>query len=170
MRETRGFRRLLAYIVAALMLIMGILVLFRGQVYAFADARASEPELADVDPTLRHAMEAAMRDASGQGVRLRVVSGGRSLAEQRELYDKAITEHGAENASQWAVPPDQLSAHVKGLAVDVGPVDGAAWLRTHGVRYGLCQVYANEPWHFERTAKNGVCPPLVRDASVVEHF
>ncbi|GAB3426093.1 M15 family metallopeptidase domain-containing protein [Flindersiella endophytica] len=170
MKETRGIRRLLAYIVMTLMLIMGMLVLFRGQVYAFADARASEPELADVDPALRHAMEVAMRDAAGQGVRLRVVSGGRSLAEQRELYEKAVAEHGAASAAKWAVPPNELSAHVKGLAVDVGPVAGSAWLREHGARYGLCQVYANEPWHFERTAKNGTCPALASDASAVEHF
>ena len=170
MREKLGIRRLLAYIVAALMLVVAILVLFRGQVYALADARASEPELADVDPALRNAMEAAMRDASGQGVRLRVVSGGRSLAEQRELYDKAVAEHGAASAAEWAVPPDQLSAHVKGLAVDVAPKEGAQWLREHGARYGLCQVYANEIWHFERTAKNGVCPPLLANASVVEHL
>jgi zinc D-Ala-D-Ala carboxypeptidase len=169
MRETRGFRRLLAYIVAVLMLIVGILVLFRGQVYAFADARASEPELAEVDPALRHAMEQAMRDAAGSGVRIRVVSGGRSLAEQRELYDKAVAEHGAA-AAEWAVSPDQLSAHVKGLAVDVAPKEGAKWLREHGAKYGLCQVYANEPWHFERTATNGVCPRLLANASVIEHF
>lgn len=170
MKETRGKRRLLAYVVTALMLIVGILVLFRGQVYALADAKASEPELASVDPALRHAMETAMRDAAAAGVRLRVVSGGRSMAEQRALYEKAVAEHGVQNASRWAVPPNELSAHVKGLAVDVGPVAGSAWLREHGARYGLCQVYANEPWHFERTAKNGTCPSLVSDASAVEHF
>lgn len=170
MREKWGFRRPLAYIAAALMLIVGILVLFRGQVYAFADARASEPELAEVDPALRNAVEQAMRDAAGDGVRIRVVSGGRSLAEQRELYDKAVAEHGAASAAEWVVSPEQLSAHVKGLAVDVAPKEGATWLREHGAAYGLCQVYANEPWHFERTADNGVCPPLLANASVVEHF
>lgn len=161
---------MLAYIVAGLMLLVGIFVLFRGQVYALADARASEPELAEVEPELRLAMEQAMRDAAREGVRIRVVSGGRSLAEQRELYDKAVAEHGAVEASRWAVSPDQLSAHVKGLAVDVAPAEGTKWLREHGARYGLCQVYANEPWHFERTAVNGVCQPLRADASVVEHF
>ena len=25
----------------------------------------------------------------------------------------------------------------------------AEWLTEHGSAYGLCQIYANEPWHFE---------------------
>jgi len=173
MSEKRGFRRLIPYVLAGLMLLVGVLVLFRGQVYALADARASEPELAEVEPGLRHAMEQAMRDAAREGVRIRVISGGRSLAEQRQLYEEAVAKHGASNASRWAVSPDstdQLSAHVRGLAVDVSPPEGTKWLRENGAKYGLCQVYANEPWHFELTARNGVCPPLRPDASAVEHF
>jgi hypothetical protein len=38
---------------------------------------------------------------------------------------------------------------VSGNAVDIGPLDATAWLAEHGVRYGLCQIYRNEPWHFE---------------------
>lgn len=169
MSHKRGFRGLLPYLLAGLMLGVGLLVLFRGQVYAFADARASEPELAEVVPELRHAMEQAMVDAAREGVRIRVVSGGRSLAEQRQLYEKAIAEHGPAAADEWAVSPDQLSAHVKGLAVDVAPVEGTQWLRENGARYGLCQIYANEPWHFELKAQAGVCPTLLPDASVIEH-
>ena len=44
--------------------------------------------------------------------------------------------------------PD-TSAHVSGDAVDIGPSDAAAWLSEHGAAYGLCQIYGNEPWHYE---------------------
>lgn len=62
------------------------------------------------------------------------------------------------------LPPEE-SAHVSGAAVDVA-AEGADWLKAHGWRYGLCQRYANEWWHFEvRTQPGGTCPPLQQDAS-----
>jgi len=44
----------------------------------------------------------------------------------------------------------------------MGPARGVAWLRENGVRFGLCQRYANEPWHFERLAgaRGSDCPAL----------
>jgi D-alanyl-D-alanine carboxypeptidase len=40
------------------------------------------------------------------------------------------------------------------------------WLIQHGAEYGLCQVYANEIWHFELlTDSGGTCPPLMKDSS-----
>ena len=44
--------------------------------------------------------------------------------------------------------PDR-SAHVSGDAVDLGPSEATAWLSEHGGAYGLCQIYGNEPWHYE---------------------
>ena len=41
------------------------------------------------------------------------------------------------------------SAHVSGDAVDIGPSVAAAWLSAHSAGYGLCQIYSNEPWHYE---------------------
>ena len=41
------------------------------------------------------------------------------------------------------------SAHVSGDAVDIGHFDATAWLSEHGAEYGLCQIYSNEPWHYE---------------------
>jgi hypothetical protein len=59
-----------------------------------------------------------------------------------------------------------MSHHVTGHAVDIGPVDAASWLVQHGSDYGLCQVYANELWHFELvTTPGGQCRPLLPDAS-----
>ena len=37
----------------------------------------------------------------------------------------------------------------------------------HGSRYGLCQIYRNEPWHYElrSTAVDHGCPPMYADAA-----
>jgi zinc D-Ala-D-Ala carboxypeptidase len=41
----------------------------------------------------------------------------------------------------------------------------AAWLKKHGAKYGLCQIYRNEPWHYELrpTAIKDGCPPMYAD-------
>jgi D-alanyl-D-alanine carboxypeptidase len=58
-------------------------------------------------------------------------------------------EYGSEEeAARW-VATAETSLHVSGDAVDVGHSDATAWLSEHGAEYGLCQVYGNEPWHYE---------------------
>ena len=61
----------------------------------------------------------------------------------------------------------ETSEHVSGDAVDVGPSDAAAWLSEQGDDYGLCQIYGNEPWHYELRpeAVDRGCPPTYADAS-----
>ena len=56
-------------------------------------------------------------------------------------------------------------AHVHGGAVDVGPDAAIAWLALNRVWYGLCQIYGNEPWHFEYLpdAVAYGCPPMYPD-------
>jgi hypothetical protein len=51
---------------------------------------------------------------------------------------------------------------VSGDAVDLGPSKAAKWLGKHGAGYGLCQIYRNEPWHFELRpdAVNAGCPAM----------
>ena len=58
----------------------------------------------------------------------------------------------------------ETSAHVSGDAVDIGPSGAAAWLSEHGRAYGLCQIYGNEPWHYELRpeAVDHGCPSHVR--------
>jgi hypothetical protein len=64
------------------------------------------------------------------------------------------------------VSTPEKSAHVSGHAVDVGPTDAAYWVIQHGSTYGLCQIYANEVWHFElATDPGGTCPTPLADAS-----
>ncbi len=57
------------------------------------------------------------------------------------------------------------STHESGEAVDIGRSDAAAWLAENGATYGLCQIYINEPWHFElRTQAIGRgCPRMSPD-------
>jgi hypothetical protein len=54
---------------------------------------------------------------------------------------------------------------VSGDAVDIGPSDAATWLSEHGAAYGLCQIYGNEPWHYELRpdAVDQGCPPMYAD-------
>jgi zinc D-Ala-D-Ala carboxypeptidase len=115
-----------------------------------------------LDPALRHAFAVARRDAAAQGIEMSITSGWRSHAEQATLFAAAVRKYGsAAEASHWVLPPGQ-SAHERGAAIDVGPAEGAAWLDAHGVHYGLCRRYQNEPWHFELLAPalGQACPPL----------
>ena len=40
-----------------------------------------------------------------------------------------------------------------------------AWLSERGAEYGLCQIYGNEPWHYELRPEAGAqgCPPTYAD-------
>lgn len=102
-------------------------------------------------PGLRRAVERATATASRDGDELRVTSGWRSARHQARLHAEAVGKYGsAAAARQWVLPPDE-SEHVRG-GVDVGPPEAATWLDEHGVRFGLCRRYDNEPRHVERLA------------------
>jgi D-alanyl-D-alanine carboxypeptidase len=61
--------------------------------------------------------------------------------------------------------PEQ-SKHVIGQAIDVGGAGADQWLIANGTRFGLCQIYANELWHFElATDASGNCPALLPNAA-----
>lgn len=123
------------------------------------------PGVARLDPDLLRALRRAATAAAGDGVTFYVNSGWRSPAYQEQLLREAVAQYGsAKEAARWVATPG-TSAHVPGEAVDVGSSDATAWLSAHGARYGLCQIYRNEPWHYElRTgAIDGGCPPLYAD-------
>lgn len=119
-----------------------------------------------LDPELERRFDAARAAADVDGVELTLTSGWRTAAEQQRLVDAALERYGsAEEAHRWVLPPES-SEHVAGLAIDVGPTDGALWLEQHGAEFGLCRTYANELWHFEAaTEPGGTCPPMHDDAS-----
>ena len=113
-------------------------------------------------PAMRRALRRAQAAAAADGIDLRVTSGWRSRAKQEQLFEEAVAKYGSRaKAHRWVLLPDE-SEHVQGGAIDVGPRPAAAWLEQHGVRYGLCRRYANEPWHFELLAphKGQACPAM----------
>ena len=123
------------------------------------------PGVARLDPALLGALRQAATAAAGAGVELVVDSGWRSRDYQEQLLREAVTKYGSEQeAARWVATPD-TSSHVAGDAVDIGPSGAAAWLSEHGAEYGLCQVYGNEPWHYELRPDAGVqgCPLVYAD-------
>jgi D-alanyl-D-alanine carboxypeptidase len=117
-----------------------------------AEAAQPKPGTVGLEPALAQAFNRARTAALAAGLDLRVNSGFRTVAAQQRLFDDAIATYGSpEKARRWVLPPAE-SNHVKGLAVDVAPAAGAAWLEKHGVSYGLCRRYVNEWWHFELLA------------------
>jgi zinc D-Ala-D-Ala carboxypeptidase len=78
-----------------------------------------------------------------------LTSGYRDPAEQYRIFNEEVRRTGSVAAARRRVLPPQESSHVRGLALDVRPTEGARWLEQHGGRYGLYRVYDNEWWHFE---------------------
>lgn len=78
--------------------------------------------------------------AARDGVTLRINSGFRTMAEQRELYDR----YGPGRA---AVPG--YSNHQMGVAVDFHNIGGAwSWLARNAQRFGWNGTVPGEPWHY----------------------
>ncbi|MBT0993347.1 M15 family metallopeptidase [Cellulomonas sp. DKR-3] len=129
-------------------------------------APAAGPAADGLDPELAQRFRRAQKAAARDGVSLTLTSGWRSAAEQAELVDQTIERYGDEaEAHRWVLPPE-TSAHVQGLAVDVGGTEGALWLGEHGYELGLCRAYANEVWHFELLPDGAQqCPEMAPDSS-----
>jgi zinc D-Ala-D-Ala carboxypeptidase len=119
-----------------------------------------------IDPELMARFEQAAADAATEGIELTLTSGWRSAQDQQMLVEQALERYGtAEEAHRWVLPPE-ASAHVAGLAIDVGPTEGALWLGQHNADYDLCRTYQNEVWHFELNPDPGrECAPMLPDSS-----
>jgi D-alanyl-D-alanine carboxypeptidase len=123
------------------------------------------PAVVKLDAALLRALRRAATDAADDNVEIFVESGWRSPDYQARLLLEAISEYGSEKeAARWVATAD-TSAHVSGDAVDIGPSHAAAWLSEHGAEYGLCQIYRNEPWHYELRpeAIDRGCPRMYAD-------
>lgn len=123
------------------------------------------PGIAKLDPTLLRTLRHAAKDAADHGITFTVNSGWRSTTYQNRLLAEAKAKHrSAKEAARWVATAD-TSAHVSGDAVDIEPARAASWLARNGARYGLCQIYANEPWHFElrSEAAGRKCPRMYPD-------
>ena len=133
----------------------------RGAVTVFAATAA----VTNLDPALLKALRRAAKDAARAGVVFHVDSGWRSRQYQEQLLRQAVATYGSRaKAARWVATPD-TSAHVSGDAIDIGHDRARSWLSRHGARYGLCQVYRNEPWHYElrTSAIDGGCPKPYAD-------
>ena len=123
------------------------------------------PAVANLDPDLLEALRAAATDAADDGVEFYVNSGWRSAAYQNQLLREAISKYGSEEeAARWVATPE-TSPHVSADAVDIGHSDATAWLSKHGAEHGLCQIYRNEPWHYELRPQTPAhrCPGMYAD-------
>jgi zinc D-Ala-D-Ala carboxypeptidase len=123
------------------------------------------PAVADLDADLLSVLRRAATAAADDGVEFVVSSGWRSPEYQDRLLREAVSEYGSEEeAARW-VATAETSAHVTGDAVDIGPADATSWLSEHGAAFALCQVYRNEPWHFELRpdAVDAGCPTPYAD-------
>ena len=123
------------------------------------------PGVADLDPDLLRALREAATEAADDGVTFYVNSGWRSRGYQNELLNVAVSTYGSESAAARWVATADTSPHVSGEAVDIGKDEATAWLSRHGAKLGLCQIYVNEPWHYELrpAAREGRSPPMYAD-------
>ncbi len=123
------------------------------------------PGVSNLNPELLGALREAAMDAADEGIAFYINSGWRSPEYQDQLFREAVLEYGSEEeAARWVATAD-VSAHVSRDAVDIGHSDATAWLSEHGDEYGLCQIYSNEPWHYELrpNAMERGCPPMYAD-------
>ncbi len=126
----------------------------------------ANPVIGWLDPALLTAVQNAARAATNEGVDLQITSGWRTRGFQQRLFEDGVRTYGSVEAAQKFVASPEVSQHVVGKAVDVGPAEADNWMIRNASRFGLCQIYANEIWHFELAAgKDGTCPPLRPNAA-----
>jgi uncharacterized protein YcbK (DUF882 family) len=127
----------------------------------------ANPAVGNLDPALLLAVQQATTAAAADGITMTITSGWRSPQFQQQLLDDAISTYGSLAAARQYVQTPERSRHVLGQAVDMGGVGADQWLIANGARFGLCQIYANELWHFElATDAGGICPALLPNAAV----
>ena len=127
---------------------------------------ATNPIIGWLDPPLLTAVQKAASSAKVDGIDVRITSGWRTKGFQQRLFDDGVKTYGSVDAAKQFVASPDTSHHVIGKAVDVGPVEADTWMIRNGPRFGLCQIYANEIWHFELAADaDGNCPALLPNAA-----
>lgn len=126
----------------------------------------TNPVVGRLDPALLAAVQEATRSAAADGVEVRINSGWRSRGFQQRLFEDGVHLYGSAELAREFIASPETSMHVTGKAVDVGGPDAAEWMARNGSRFGLCQVYANELWHYELIADtSGRCPPMKPNAT-----
>lgn len=135
-------------------------------VQALSPYDVQNPAVGYLNPALLAAVQQAAGAAAAYGVTMTITSGWRSAEFQQQLLDDAVATYGSMATALQYVQTPERSKHVLGLAVDIGGPPADQWLMANGSRFGLCQIYANETWHFELAADAaGNCPPLLASAA-----
>jgi hypothetical protein len=125
----------------------------------------ANPIVGQLDPALLIAVQDAARASAAEMIDMRINSGWRSKGFQQRLFDDAVRSYRSLDIAREFVASPDTSKHVEGKAVDIAPVEADKWLIANGPRFGLCQIYANDIWHFELAADQGRCPPLKPNAA-----
>lgn len=113
-------------------------------------ARYPKENLGGLDAGARAAFTAARAEAFWRdGQLIGLTSGHRDAGEQQRMFEAEVRRTGSVYAARLRVLPAAESSHVRGIALDVRPTQGARWLEANGGRYDLYRRYANEWWHFE---------------------
>ncbi|WP_345762376.1 M15 family metallopeptidase [Diaminobutyricibacter sp. McL0608] len=126
---------------------------------------SDKPAITRLDPALLSALRSADTAAEDErGISITITDGWRSKQYQDFLFGQAVQKYGSEQEAERWVRRGTDSAHVSGHAVDIATADAMDFLNRFGSRWGLCQAYANEIWHFELlTTARGTCPPMATD-------
>jgi D-alanyl-D-alanine carboxypeptidase len=112
--------------------------------------RFPSEDLTGLTEGARAAFSAARAEAFWRhGQIIGLTSGYRDPSVQQRLYDEEVRRSGSPASARLLVLPPNESSHVKGIALDIRPREGARWLEEHGARYHLYRTYDNEWWHFE---------------------
>lgn len=151
---------------------------------------SGSPEMqlrADVSQPLQSLIAAAKKD----GVSLMLVSGFRSYAAQKDIYNRFVSEDGQAKADMYSARPGH-SEHQTGLAVDLGYIDrkceletcfgdtaAGKWIAQHANEYGFVLRYQKntqnivgyeyEPWHL-RYVGNELAKAVKQSGKTLEEF
>jgi len=108
--------------------------------------------------------------AQQEGIEIIPVSGFRSVADQKKLFERQIQRQGSKKAASKLSAPPGFSEHHTGYALDVGDgkspntilkltfdsTEAYRWLEVHAAQYGFelsfpknnFQGVSYEPWHW----------------------
>jgi zinc D-Ala-D-Ala carboxypeptidase len=122
-----------------------------------------------LDFEANEAFQQMVAAAKAEGISLMPISGFRTIADQKVLYEKQIARKGSEEAAaKWSAPPG-YSEHHTGYALDIGDAnsdtdikmtfqdtDAYRWLVVNANNFGFQQSFplnnhqgvSFEPWHW----------------------
>lgn len=152
---------------------------------------AADAETMQVSKDIAPSLEAMAKAAKESGFELMLISGYRSSAYQKELYDSHVRQYGQAEADRQSAKPG-TSEHQTGLAIDVGRADKECellecfgdtpegkWLANHAHEYGFIIRYLKdkerytgymyEPWHL-RYVGNELATELYAKNQTMEEF